>query len=242
MPAPRFHCPSPLAAHTRIELPSMLAHHAMRVLRLRPGTAITLFDGSGGEYPAILEPEGKAAWAQTADFDPTERELPGRITLLQGLASGDKMDWIVEKAVEMGVARLAPITAQRSVPQLGGARLDKRLEHWRRIAVAASEQCGRNRIMAVDTPMPLAQAMPLVAESVALLCHPEGGRSLKNTLSRDARDIALLVGPEGGWTDGELADAREAGALPLVLGPRVLRTETAAIALTAAICTELHWY
>lgn len=242
MPAPRFHCSIPLAAHARIELPKDLAHHALRVLRLRPGAAISLFDGTGGEYAATLDSEGKAAWADTAEMNPIERELPGHITLLQGMASGDKMDWIVEKAVEMGVTRIVPIAAQRSVLQLTGARLEKRLQHWRQIAVAASEQCGRNRLMHIDTPASLAQALPTVTADIALLCHPEDGSTLAQSIPTDARQIALLVGPEGGWNEVELTCARRSGALPLVLGPRVLRTETAAIALTAAVCAQLGWY
>lgn len=242
MPAPRFHCSTSLAAHAHIELPKELAHHALRVLRLRPGTAISLFDGTGGEYAATLQSDGKAAWADTADFDPIERELPGCITLLQGMASGDKMDWIVEKAVEMGITRIVPIAAQRSVLQLSGPRLEKRLQHWQRIASAASEQCGRNRLMVVDAPATLAQALPTITADVVLLCHPEDGRTLAQSLPASSRHITMLVGPEGGWNEAELACARQSGALPLVLGPRVLRTETAAIALTAAICTEMGWY
>src|SRR5690606_28465519 len=119
-----------------------------------------LFDGAGGEYAATLQSEGKAAWADTTDFVPIERELPGHITLLQGMASGDKMDWIVEKAVEMGISRIVPIAAQRSVLQLSGPRLEKRLQHWQRITSAASEQCGRTRLMFVDAPATLAQALP----------------------------------------------------------------------------------
>lgn len=242
MPAPRFHCQAPLAPNTRIELPKALAHHALRVLRLRPGTAITLFDGTGGEYAAILRAEGAQAWAETEDFNPVERELPGRITLLQGLASGDKMDWIIEKAVEMGITRLAPIAAQRSVLQLSGPRLDKRMLHWRRIAQSASEQCGRNLIMHIDAPAPLAQVLPGIPADATLLCHPENGPTLVQCLPPATRDILLLVGPEGGWSQPELDCARHLGATPMVLGPRVLRTETAAIALTAAICAQLGWY
>lgn len=240
--APRFHCPTPLAPHTRIELPSGLAHHALRVLRLRPGTIISLFDGTGGEYAATLQSDGKTDWADTADFNPIERELAGHITLLQGMASGDKMDWIVEKAVEMGVTRIVPIAAQRSVLQLNGPRLEKRLQHWQRIAMAASEQCGRNQLMIVDTPTTLAQALPTVSADVVLLCHPGDGHTLAQSLSASTQQIAMLVGPEGGWNEAELACAHRSGAIPLVLGPRVLRTETAAIALTAAICTEMGWY
>lgn len=242
MSAPRFHCSTPLAAHSRIELPKDLAHHALRVLRLRPGSTISLFDGAGGEYTATLQSDGKAAWADTQAFSPIERELPGHITLLQGMASGDKMDWIIEKAVEMGVTRIVPIAAQRSVLQLSGPRLEKRLLHWQRITMAASEQCGRNRLMIVDAPTTLAQALPTIEAGVVLLCHPEGGHTLAQGLPADTRRIALLVGPEGGWNEAELVCAHQSGALPLVLGPRILRTETAAIALTAAVCTRLGWY
>ncbi|MBV6274412.1 16S rRNA (uracil(1498)-N(3))-methyltransferase [Alcaligenaceae bacterium CGII-47] len=242
MPAPRFYCPTPLAAHARIDLPKALAHHALRVLRLRPGTTITLFDGTGGEYTAQLQSDGKAAWADTAAFQPIERELPADLTLLQGMASGDKMDWIVEKAVEMGFTRVVPIAAQRSVLQLSGPRLEKRLQHWRHIVLSATEQCGRNQLMTVDAPASLAQALSTLSADVVLLCHPEDGRTLAQSLPGGTRHITLLVGPEGGWSPTEIAQARQSGAIPLVLGSRVLRTETAAIALAAAVCTQMGWY
>jgi len=243
MPAPRFHCPAPLAPHARIELPDALAHHALRVLRLRPGAPITLFDGGGGEYPAILQADGKAAWADTGEFDPVERELPGHITLLQGMAGGDKMDWIIEKAVETGAARVVPITADRSVLRLAGPRLARRLTHWRAIARAASEQCGRNRLMAVADPQPLAEALRGLtpAEGPALFCHPEGALPLAQALMPVRDRLNLLVGPEGGWSDAELAAAATAGLVPVTVGPRVLRTETAGVALIAAATALLGW-
>ncbi|KOQ40843.1 16S rRNA methyltransferase, partial [Achromobacter xylosoxidans] len=156
MSAPRFFCDAPLSAGARIALPEALAHHAIRVLRLRAGEPMVLFNGQGGEYPAVLEIEGKAGFAQLGAFDPREAELAGRITLVQGLPAGDKMDWVVEKAVELGAAHVCPIAAQRSVLQLAGPRLEKRVAHWQRIAQSAAEQCGRNRLMAVDAPMALA--------------------------------------------------------------------------------------
>lgn len=240
MPAPRFYCAIPLAAQARIELPEALAHHALRVLRLRPGTEITLFDGRGGEYPALLQVQGREAWAETADFTAIERELPGRITLLQGLASGDKMDWIVEKAVEMGVAQLLPIATERSVLRLAGPRLDKRLAHWQRISVAASEQCGRNRLMGICAPVSFQDAIQGL-EGVALFCHPEGALPLAQALAGKPLHISLLIGPEGGWSEAEMAQAKRAGLTPVTLGPRVLRTETAGLALTAATIATLGW-
>jgi len=243
MSLPRFFCDTPLSAGARLPLPDALAHHAVRVLRLRAGAAIALFDGSGGEYPATLEIDGKAAWAQLGALNPREAELGGRITLVQGLPSGDKMDWVVEKAVELGACRVSPIAAQRSVLQLGGARLDKRVAHWARIAQAASEQCGRNRLMPVDAPVELREWLARPAAGLRLLCHPEAAPSLADALAAQPglRDLSLLVGPEGGWSDEELALAARYGVQAVRYGPRVLRTETAGLALVAAATALLGW-
>jgi 16S rRNA (uracil1498-N3)-methyltransferase len=243
MPSPRFHCPFALSPNARIELPDAIAHHAVRVLRLRDGDTLVLFDGQGGEYPATLRVAGKSVHAELGAHEPREAELAGGMTLVQGLPSGDKMDWIVEKAVELGVQRLVPIAAQRSVLQLNGERQDKRLAHWRRIAVAASEQCGRNRLMRIEPLATLANWLAAPADGQRLLCHPEDGMPLKEALGgmRGMRAVALLVGPEGGWSDAELAAARQAGAVCASFGPRVLRTETAGLALIAATSALLDW-
>lgn len=243
MPGPRFHCPFALSAHARIELPDAIAHHAARVLRLRDGDTVVLFDGNGGEYPATLRIAGRTVHAELGAHDAREAELTGGITLVQGLPSGDKMDWIVEKAVELGVRQLVPIAAQRSVLQLNGERQDKRLAHWRRIAASASEQCGRNRLMHIEPVTPLARWLETPSTGLRLLCHPEGGASLKTALdnARDTRSIALLVGPEGGWSDAERTAAGAAGVLTASFGPRVLRTETAGLALVAATTALLAW-
>lgn len=243
MPTPRFHCPFALSAHARIELPDAIAHHAVRVLRLRDGDALVLFDGQGGEYPATLRVAGKTAHAELGARDAREAELAGSITLVQGLPSGDKMDWIVEKAVELGVQRLVPVAAQRSVLQLNGDRQDKRLAHWRRIAAAASEQCGRNRLMCIEPVTTLTNWLTTSSAEPRLLCHPEDGASLKPSLepARRAGAVALLVGPEGGWTDAERDASRAAGATPVSFGTRVLRTETAGLALVAAATALLEW-
>ena len=243
MSAPRFFCDIPLAAGARVALPDALAHHALRVLRLRDGENLVLFDGRGGEYPAVLDVEGKAGYARLGEFSPREAELAGRVSLVQGLPSGDKMDWVVEKAVELGVARISPIAAQRSVLQLSGPRLEKRVAHWRRIAQSASEQCGRNRLMDVDAPVTLAEWLARPAEGLRLLCHPEASDDLAARLrsAPDAQALTLLVGPEGGWSDKELAQAGEAGVQTVRFGPRVLRTETAGLALVSAASALLGW-
>ncbi len=243
MPAPRFYCDAALAAGARIALPEALAHHALRVLRLRNGEAMTLFNGQGGEYPAVLEIDGKAGFAQLGEFNSREAELGGRVTLAQGLPSGDKMDWVVEKAVELGAARVSPIAAQRSVLQLSGARLEKRVAHWQRIAQSAAEQCGRNRLMAVDAPLSLEDWLAQPADGLRVLCHPEADSDLAGLVRSlpDGQGITLLVGPEGGWSDKELEAARKAGVQAVRFGPRVLRTETAGLALLSAVSALRAW-
>lgn len=243
MSAPRFFCDIPLSAGARIALPDALAHHALRVLRLKAGESVVLFNGQGGEYPAVLDVDGKAGHAQLGDFSAREAELAGRITLVQGLPSGDKMDWVVEKAVELGASRVSPIAAQRSVLQLSGPRLDKRVAHWQRIAQSAAEQCGRNRLMAVDAPRSLADWLAEPAEGLRLLCHPEAGEDLAGKLraAPGLTALTLLVGPEGGWSDKELELARQAGVQAVRFGPRVLRTETAGLALVSAVSALLAW-
>ena len=246
MPSPRFFCNIPLSPGARLPLPEALAHHAIRVLRLRDGAPITLFNGQGGEYPATLSIEGKSGWAQLGTFDPREAELGGEITLVQGLPSGDKMDWVVEKAVELGATRVTPIAAQRSVLQLSGTRLDKRVAHWSRIAQSAAEQCGRNHLMTVDAPVGLREWLEQSSAGLRLLCHPEAAPTLADALKTvsdqaPSPSISLLVGPEGGWSDTELALAAQHGVQPVRFGPRILRTETAGLALIAAVTALLGW-
>lgn len=243
MPAPRFFCDTPLSADARIALPPALAHHALRVLRLRAGDAVVLFNGQGGQYPAVLDIEGQTGFARLGAFDPYEAELAGRITLAQGLPAGGKMDWVVEKAVELGAARVCPIAAQRSVLQLTGPRLDKRAAHWQRIAQSAAEQCGRNRLMAVDAPRTLIEWLTQPADGPRLLCHPQATDDLADRLGAapDLRSLTLLVGPEGGWSDQELAVARAAGVQAVRFGSRVLRAETAGLALISAVSALLGW-
>ena len=246
MPSPRFFCDTPLSPGARLPLPDALAHHAIRVLRLRDGAPVVLFNGHGGEYPATLNIEGKSAWAQLGDHDAREAELVGSITLVQGLPSGDKMDWVIEKAVELGANRVTPIAAQRSVLQLSGARLEKRVAHWGRIAQSASEQCGRNRLMAVDAPTGLREWLEQPVTGLRLLCHPDAVPTLAEALAASAereplQSLSLLVGPEGGWSEAELALAAQHGVQSVRFGPRVLRTETAGLALISAVTAILRW-
>jgi len=242
MSFPRFYCPTSLQAHQTITLPGALAHHAVRVLRLRDGDALTLFNGQGGEYPATLHMQGKSAVAQLGDHNPREAENPVRITLVQGLPASGKMDGIVEKAVELGVHTLVPVMAHRS-PVQAQDRLQKRLEHWQRIVQAASAQCGRNRLMHIVTPLSFAAHLrdaPQTGDDVVhLLCHPDSGKTLHQALAHNPRAVTLWIGPEGGWSDAELQLAQTQGVETIQFGPRILRTETAGMALTAAVSVLL---
>ena len=243
MAIPRFFCNAALAPNSTVELPPELAHHAIRVLRLRQDSDIVLFNGLGGQYPARLHIEGKNGYAAVGEHDAAEAELDGDITLVQGIPAGDKMDWIIEKAVELGARRLVPITAQRSVLQLSGERLHKRMQHWKRIAQSASEQCGRNRIMEIGEPLTLRDYLAQCAGDAGniLFCHPASPHTLPQALETRQDRLTLLVGPEGGWSDDEQAMVQRHGLTAVSFGKRVLRTETAGLALIAAISALQGW-
>jgi len=232
----RFHCSFPLAPGAVVELPAEAAHHAVKVLRLAEGDPVVLFDGRGGQWLARLVPAGRTVRAVLEAFDEAEREAPLAITLAQGLPAADKMDWIVQKGVELGVARFVPVAARRSVIRLSGERMERRVAHWRGVAVAACEQSGRNRVPEVAPLIDLPQFLGAAAEDngMRLLLSPEAGESLRE-LPPPAGPVTLLVGPEGGFEENELLAAAAAGFRPVRLGPRVLRTETAGLAAAAAM-------
>ncbi|NMG44526.1 16S rRNA (uracil(1498)-N(3))-methyltransferase [Aromatoleum toluvorans] len=230
----RFFCPVPLPRAGEIQLPEALAHHAVRVLRLRDGDPLILFDGGGGEVPAVLHVRGKQCFATLAERRDVERESPLPLVLVQALASGDKMDWIVQKAVELGVSALVPVQAERSVLRLAGERAAKRVEHWQQVAVSACEQSGRNRVPAVAPITGLRDFLARPHDGVRLVLDPTATTRLLDA-ERPAGAVQLLIGPEGGWSDEELAACRSAGCGGVTLGPRVLRTETAGIAAIAAL-------
>ena len=235
---PRFYCPQPLAAGATVDLPESVAHH-LHVVRLQPGAALTLFDGRGGQYRATLLETGKKRASAAVDaFDDIDVELPYAVTLAQGLPEGAKMDWIVEKAVELGVAAVQPLAAQRSVVRLSGERAEKRQAHWQGVIESASEQSGRNRLAQL---LPLAEfrrwiEAPQESPQPRILLSPRGTQSLAGWAQANApQALTLLVGPEGGFSPEEEDAAMAAGALPLTMGPRVLRTETAALAAMAML-------
>jgi 16S rRNA (uracil1498-N3)-methyltransferase len=235
---PRFFCPAPLTPGATVDLPETVAHH-LHVVRQQPGAALTLFNGEGGQYRAVLAELGKKrASALVEAFEPVEVELPYALTLAQALPEGTKMDWIVEKAVELGVAAIAPLAAQRSVVRLAGERAEKRLAHWEAVVVAASEQSGRNRLARVAplAELPRWLAQPPQGTAPRILLSPRATQSLAQWARNEPpQALTLLVGPEGGFTDQEEQAALAHGVLALSMGPRVLRTETAGLAALAAL-------
>ena len=233
---PRFFCPQPLAIGAVITLPEALAHHVL-VLRLAPGAAITLFNGEGGEYAATLSSiEKKRVCAELKAFAARDVELPYAVTLAQGLPEASKMDWIIEKAIELGASGIVPLAAQRSVVRLSGERAEKRLAHWRGIIVSASEQSGRNRLAQLAGLNDYQQWISQQDMHRRIILTPRAGQSLADWARHQApQAVTLVIGPEGGLTEAEENAALKHGALALAMGPRILRTETAGLAAIAAL-------
>lgn len=243
---PRFHCPMPLAAGAEIDLPAGAARH-VQVLRMQPGDTITLFeghaDGAGGEWQATILRMGRSDVAVRVDVHvPADRENQRPVHLLAGITANDRMDWLVEKATELGVTSITPMLAERSVLKLKGERGDKKRAHWQAVAVAACEQCGRNRVPVIHEAVSLAQWLnqqaPDSASLRAVLSLAEGTQPLHQALGTPAtQPVVFLSGPEGGLTLAEESLARGHGFVPVTLGARTLRAETAPLA--ALVLTAL---
>ncbi len=239
MSFPRFHCPGEIVADDvgiEYRLPGAVAHHALRVLRLAVGDRVTLFTGAGGEFAATLaRADRREAVVHIDAFDSVERESSLVVTLVQGIAANDAMDHAMRRSVELGVADIQPVLTARSARMPDGERGTKRLAHWRQIVVAACEQCGRNRIPDVREVIALEDWLAARNSATAgLVLSPTADASIADVPQpQDA--LELLIGPEGGFAPDEIARAQRAGMTSMRLGPRVLRTETAALAALAAI-------
>ncbi len=237
MPPPRFYLDQTLAPGARFSLPPGPARHAARALRLATGDVITLFDGRGGEYAAHIERIHRDEVAvSVGGFTDVERESPLQVVLAQGISSGERMDYTLQKAVELGVAAIQPIAARRSVVKLAGERSERRVAHWQAVVAAACEQCGRNRVPPVAAPRSLADWLATPRAGRLLFLSPTAAARLADLSAPTATDC-LVAGPEGGFEGDELAALEAVGAIPVRLGPRVLRTETAALAALAAMQT-----
>ena len=253
---PRFYCPSALNTGEDLSLPAGTARH-VQVLRLQPDHEITLFNGQGGEFKAMVTHMGRnEVSVRVGEHHPVERELNIQVHLWSSITANERMDWLLEKATELGAATLLPITAERSVLKLKGERADKKLAHWQAIAVASSEQCGRNRVLQVGQAITLTQALEHLSAASSpsrsarwVLSLSPGTRLLQEMIQtiRPARgqgatqptEVIVLSGPEGGLSPAEEAQAIAAGFVPVSLGNRVLRAETAPVAVLSAIaCLE----
>lgn len=228
---PRFYCPLPLASGARLELPPTAARH-VQVLRLQPGGGLTLFDGEGGEWSAQVTRMGRSeVEVEVGSHAAIEREAARAVHLVVGMPANERMDWLVEKATELGVASIQPVTTARSVVRLAGERAARRQAHWQAIAVAACEQCGRNRVPTVHAPLALADWLRRApAEGQRLLLSLRAGSRPLLQAAGSAQAVWVLHGPEGGLTAQEEDAALAAGFTPAGLGARVLRAETASVA------------
>ncbi len=231
---PRIHCPDPLSEGAHLALPAGAARH-VQVLRMQPGETVTLFDGRGGQWQATITRMGRSeVQVEVGAHEPIEREAQRVVWLAPGMPANERMDWLVEKATELGVAGIAPLLTERSVLRLSGERAERKQAHWQGVAAAACEQCGRNRVPQIEAPRGLADwlAAPMApALRRFVLSLEEDARPLSQAMAGDTRaPVLLLSGPEGGLSAQEVGQARAAGFEPVTLGPRVLRAETAPLA------------
>ncbi|HKZ11211.1 MAG TPA: 16S rRNA (uracil(1498)-N(3))-methyltransferase [Rhodanobacteraceae bacterium] len=235
----RLFADTPLEPGVAVALPAKAAAHALRVLRLKSGDAVVLFNGDGHEYPARLVSAGaRELRAEVTLRESPVRESPLQVTLIQALARGEKMDWIVQKATELGIARIVPATTERSEVKLDAARGEKRLEHWRAIAIAACEQCGRNVLPVIEPPVELSTWLKTTDAMEAgsrWMLHPGSATRVRDLSTMPPAALALAVGPEGGFGESDVAAMRAHDFRELALGPRILRTETAGVVAIAAL-------
>ena len=235
----RFHSPQALSIGQQVTLSDNAMAHAVKVMRLKEGDALALFCGDGFDYQCVLRQiEKKSAQVEVQTHQAVDNESPLNIRLLQGISSGDRMDYTIQKAVELGVREIFTLSTERSVTKLSGDRAEKRLEHWQGVAIAACEQSGRAVIPKVHAPSTLAQwlSQHAAADHLNILLNPVGAKRLAS-LAAPTGAIHLLIGPEGGLSQAEIELAMQWGFQSTVLGPRILRTETAALTAMASMHT-----
>ena len=241
---PRIYCPSPLAEGATVTLPESAARHLGKALRMGPGDPIRIFDGAGREHEALLIEGGPGVRARIgASLTPLPESRLG-ITLIQGISRGERMDFVIQKATELGVTRIVPVQTARSVVRLDGERARRRQRHWQAVAASACEQCGRSVLPEVELPRTLADAVAVAetrsdAPPMMRLMPDRAAPDIRSLRPPEAGSVSLLIGPEGGLDPDEKALASQSGFVAVGLGPRVLRTETAALVAVAAC--QLLW-
>jgi len=239
MSAPRFYCTPPITYDDTFELPTEAAHHAIRVLRLRVNDPVQIFDGEGNAFDATLsEIIGKKVVLGNLKRCPEDFQSSLHIILAHSMCSSEKMDWVMQKATELGAAEIQPVQTQRSVARLTSERAEKRVEHWRAVTIAACEQSGRNTLPEVGLPIEYSELLTQMRNDSGgkFILDPEGSTRLQQQAQLKG-GVTLLVGPEGGFSSEEILMARQVGFVPIQLGRCVLRTETAALAGIAALQT-----
>lgn len=230
----RIYQPINLIENQIITLDNHASHHLLNVLRLKSGTTLIIFNGQGGEYQAeLINIEKKQAKIKIKNFSAIERESSLHIHLAQGISRGEKMDYIIQKAVELGVTEITPLFTEYGNVHLNEERLKKRVAHWQAIIISACEQCGRNHLPKINLPQRLFNWLPNCHDEFKLILDPQANKKISEYNKQNS--VTLLIGPEGGLSDHEIAEAKRNNFLSLKLGPRILRTETAGLAAVAAL-------
>lgn len=236
-PKTRLFSPVALVANSELSLTGEQAKYVKRVLRLRADDAIMLFDGNGGQYNAAIKSFNKdRVLVQVGEHHTVDNESPLEIRLVQGISRGGRMDVVIQKSTELGVRRITPVITEFSVVKLGSDRAARRQEHWRKVSQSACEQCGRNIVPEIDLPQNLSRWLEKRDDQglTGVMLDPGSVDSI-SSMQVPKSGVELLIGPEGGLSDAERAQCQSSGFRPVSLGPRVLRTETAAVASIAVL-------
>lgn len=236
MRIPRLYIDQDIAIDDIIKLDKPSASYLIKVLRLPLYAEVILFNGQGGSYKATLLDHSKQAEVHVQEFTKDNNESPLKITLIQGISKGDHMDITIQKAVELGVQEIIPLICERTVVNLKGDRLEKKMKHWKGIVTSASEQSGRNILLNIHQPRKL-PIISLAKKQTGLILQPTADNNISKIQAPTS--VAIMIGPEGGFTDEEIESSKEKGFKEVRFGPRVLRTETAAIAAISII--QSHW-
>ena len=238
MRVPRLFTSHSLACGQFLELEEAASHYLGKVLRMQPGRELVLFNGQGGEYQAqITGISKKQVTVAVGEFSADDRQSPLQLELAIGVSRGERMDWVLQKATELGVTHITPLLTERTEVKLAGDRQDKKLQHWQQILVSACEQCQRNILPLLSEPRSLNDWLASVSAQHKFVLHHRDSRGLSD--DENVSSVALLIGPEGGLSDQEIEQARAKEFAPLTLGPRVLRTETAPIAAISLV--QYRW-
>ncbi len=234
MRVPRIYTSQPLASNSEFELEASPSHHLLKVLRMETGRPLIVFDGRGGEYTAEFLASGiNIAKIRTNQHTPENKQSPLSVSLAIGISRGDKMEWVLQKACELGVQSITPLFTERTEVKLSGERLKKKLQGWEQLIISSCEQCQRNILPELKTPLSFEEYLPHEASQLKLVLHHRTTFRLENQQAPES--ACILIGPEGGLSDTEIEDAEKKGFKALTLGPRVLRTETAPLAALSVL-------